>query len=234
MKIAVDELECTAATQIRVKLDKNMIDQYCEDLKAGADFPAIVAFCEKGSSRKIVSDGHHRVYAHVHAGLEEIEVDLREGGMHEALIHALGGNSEHGLRRTSADKRNAVDIALKDPQISEYSRQEIADICCVTKRTVQRIANQAAAVEPGVNGSPNSTQDPSPDDNRAAKPEPTQVEIERGELRAALGMIKAFPYEGGEALKLDLTKPDIADLEYVSTWAAHAVIAYRQGSDADD
>jgi len=230
-QLKCDSIEATAATQVRTRLHKDYIDAYCEDIKAGAIMPAIDVFREKGSSRTILSRGFHRLYAAIHADRDEIECEVHEGGMHEALIHALGGNGKHGLRRTSGDKRNAVEIALKDPQICELTRQEIADICCVTKRTVQRIANQAAASEPGVNGSsPNSTQELGPDDNRAAKAEPTQEEIERGELRAALGMIKAFPYEGAEALKLELTKPDIADLEYVSTWAAHAVIAYRTPS----
>jgi len=226
-----DSIEASDKTQVRTRLHKDIIDEYCEDIKAGAIMPPIDVFREKDSSRTILSRGFHRLYAAVHAERDEIECEVHEGGMHEALIHALGGNSEHGLRRTSADKRNAVEIALKDPQISQMSRQEQADICCVTKRTVQRIANQAAAAEPGVNDSPpNSTQEPSPDDNRAAKPEPTQAETERDELRQANALYKAFPYPGGDALRLDLTQADVADLEYVSTWAAHAVIAYRTPS----
>jgi len=231
MKIRIDELECTEATQVRVKLHKDVIDHYREDLEAGAVFPEIVAFCEDGSERKIVSDGHHRVYAHVHAGREEIDVDLREGGMHEALLHALGANQDHGLRRNNADKINAVKMALKHPEISQHTQAEIGDIVGVTRETVNRISRREVL---DANEGVTESQDPednSPDNTRPTMPEPTQAEIERGELRDAMKAIRAFPYEGADALKLELTADDVADLEYTSTWTAHAVIAYRNSKE---
>jgi hypothetical protein len=85
--------------------------------------------------------------------------------MKDALMFAAGANSSHGLRRSNLDKRRAVEMCLKDPEISQLTRQEIADICHVTKRTVQKIANQDA-VEEGVNGSPpGDPKDPDEDDH---------------------------------------------------------------------
>lgn len=229
--IRCDLIEATAATQIRKKLHKDVIDAYREDLENGANFPPITVFREKGSSRNILADGFHRLFAHIHAEREEIECEVIEGGMKDALMFAAGSNFDHGMRRTNADKRHAVEMCLKDPEISQLTRQEIADICHVTKRTVQTIANREAIADPDadVNGSEaGEAQEPTDEDVRATKPEPTQVEIERDELRAALGMIKAFPYDGHGADKLDLTPDDVADLEYVSTWCAGAVLALRK------
>ena len=229
-KLRCDAVEATAATQIRKKLHKDVIDTYTEDLQNGAVFPAIDVFREKGSARIIMADGFHRHRAHINADRDEIDCTVHKGGMKDALIFAAGSNFDHGLRRTNADKRHAVEMCLRDPEISQLTRQEIADICRVTKRTVQKIANQGAIDDAeGVNGSPpGEPQEPTDEDVRPTKPEPTQKEIERGELRAALGMIKAFPYDGPGADKLELTPDDISDLEYVSTWCAGAVIALRK------
>ena len=221
-----EQIEATAATQVRTKLYKDVIDAYREDLQHGAKFPAIDVFCEKGAERWILADGFHRLYAHIHAEIELIEVKIHEGGMHKALLFALQANQRHGLRRTNADKVNAIRLALKDPQISQHTQAEIADIVGVTRETVNRISRRETLDE---RPDPEAGE---PEDNKAAnkratKPEPTQAEIERGELREAMKAIRAFPYQGADALKLELTEDDIADLEYVSTWCAHAVIAYR-------
>jgi hypothetical protein len=223
-------VEATAATQIRKKLLKEVIDQYHEDLGNGAIFPAIDVFRESGSSRYILADGFHRLFAHIHADRDEIEATIHEGGMQEALIFAAGSNSEHGFRRTNADKRNAVEMCLKDPEISLMGSQEIADICRVTKRTVNKIKHEQMSTdeEPSGNGSHPEPQEPTAEDFRPTRPEPTQEEVERGELRAALSAIKAFPYDGPGAVRLDLSKDDIADLAYVSSWCSGAVIELQR------
>lgn len=226
--LSCDQIEATEKTQIRRTLDKATIDQYREDLESGAVFPPVDVFREKGSSRVILADGFHRLYAHIHADRPEIDVNIHEGGPVEAIIFAAGANAAHGLRRTNADKRRAVELCLKHPEISKRSRQEIADICRVTKRTVQKIANTKDIDDPdeGVNGSsPGEPQDPSGDDVRPTKPEPTQEDVEREELRGAIAAIKAFPYDGDKVTKLGLDPDDIEGLKYVSTWTASAVIA---------
>ena len=226
-----DLIEATTATQVRKKLIPELIDQYCEDIKNGARFTAIDVWKEKGSSRYILSDGFHRLLAHIHAEIEEIKCNIHEGGMREALGHALGANSEHGQRLTNADKRHAVEMALRDPYFGQLKRQEIADLCRVTKRTVQKIANQLAVEGDSFNGNDGTKfhepQEPTDGDHRPTAEPPTQAEIERDELRSACKVFAAFPYDGADACKLELDKDDVANLEYVSTWTASAVIALR-------
>lgn len=233
MLLNCDLIEATAATQVsRRQLHKDIIDQYREDLENGAQFPPIDVFLAPNTERYILADGFHRLYAHIHAEREQIEVTIHEGEMQDALIFALGANMEHGLRPSRADRRAAVEFALKDPYVGALTRQEIADICHVTKRTVQRIANELAAADPAddANGTePNSPKDPTPDDVRpAAKPEPTQQEVERDEVRQACALIKALPYGGEDSAELGFEESDLVSLEYVAGWATHAVLVGRK------
>ncbi len=230
MKMRCEDIHATEATQVRVHLSKETIDQYREELETGADFPPIVVFAEKNSERYILADGHHRLYAHIHAGLEEIEVDLMEGDKHAALLYAASSNRLHGLRMSNADKVKCLEMLLDDPTARELSQRELGDIVGVTRETVNRVSRRKTireAKESEVDSEPEQPEENKPENVRPTKPEPTQQEIERGELRQALSLIKAFPYDGEQALSLELTADDIADLEYVSTWTAGAVIAYR-------
>lgn len=225
-----DAIEATAATQIRKKLDKNLIDEFSQAIKDGAQFPAVDVYVEENSDRVILADGFHRLYAHIHAGKEEIRVKRFTGDQTAALIHALGANEEHGLRRSRADRRRAVEIALAHPEIGQMTRQVIADICRVHKRTVQKIANQKAIDPENLPENPGGEAvEPTPDDVRPSKPEPTQEVVERDELRAALKLIKALPYDGeGAHDKLELDPDDFADCEYASTWLAGIVVAHQR------
>ncbi len=234
IKLACDNIEATAATQVRTELHKDVIQEYQEDYLNGAIFPPLVVFAEKGAERYVLADGFHRLYAAIHAGIVEIDVEVHEGGLHDALVYALGANTGHGLRRTNADKVNAVKLALKDPEISQLTQQEIADVCRVHRDTVRRVEHKFSAgrysnaakqhsTNEGGEAEPNT-----PDNQRPTKPAPTQEEVDLGEIRQANALYKAFPYGGEDTTKLALTKDDIEDLEYVSGWAAHAVLVHRK------
>lgn len=228
--IALDNIEATAATQVRVRLDKGTINEYAEALDSGADMPPIVVFREANTDRNILADGFHRLYAAVNAGWKQIGCTVYEGRMQDALLFALGANSDHGLRRSNADKRHAVEMALKDPELMKLSKQEIADVCRVHRNTVSNIHNDLVSQDTS-NDEPKKKRkpkDPEADDFRDNGKEVTQEEIELGELRTALKAIKAFPYPGENAMKLSPTKDDVADAEYASTWLAGLVITYRK------
>lgn len=235
-KIAVDAIEATAATQVRVRLDRSVIDQYAEDFKNGAAFPPLDVFREPNSERVILADGFHRHRGAINAGRTEIGCNVHEGKMLDALMFALGSNAEHGFRRTNADKRHAVEMALKDPEISQLRTQEIADICRVAKRTIERAINEGLTAE-DENDSQNATKsqkkpkEPDMEDFRDNGAEPTQADVETEELRSALKMITVLPYKGEDAPgRLNLDKDLVADCEYVSTWLAGLVIAARKGA----
>jgi hypothetical protein len=229
--LTTDNILASAATQVRKKLDKNTIDEYTEALKNGAQFPPLVVFAEKDSERYILADGFHRHHAYVNAEIAECKVEVHEGSLHDALLWALGCNDEHGLRRTNADKRNAVEVALKDAEISKLELIQIADICRVTDRTVRRIRDNLD-LEVGKRTKPNKPgkgEKPEPGDQQPTRPAPTQQEVDSDETRQAMSLIKAFPYGGEDVTtKQILDKDDTADLEYVAAWCSHAVLVLRK------
>lgn len=216
----IDEIEATQATQVRKKIHKDIVELYQQDIEDGQKMPPVVVFSEAGSARYILADGFHRLLAHVNAEKPEIEVDIYEGGMHEALVYALSANTVHGLRRSNADKRNAVEMALKDPQLSQLTQQEIGDICGVTRKTVQRIQHKEVAPKETKSQKPEPNK---PENVRPTMPEPTQDEIDRGEVRQALALVKRLPYAGDQAIRLGFDPDDYVDLEYVATWLSHLV-----------
>ena len=158
---------------------------------------------------------------------------MHEGGKHEALIFALGANAGHGLRRTNADKRNAVKIALKDPAISQMTYQEIADICRVERHTVSRIWRREL-LDKNSNNENNGTKfhEPGePEENdasnvRPTKAPPTQEMVDRDELRQAMSLIRAFPYGGDDTKKLGLSQSDIASANYCIDWLTQVLEAH--------
>ena len=98
----------------------------------------MIVFAEDGTYR--LADGFHRVEAARLAGLEKITAEVKSGGKLEALRYALGANVRHGLRRTNADKRHAVEIALKE--FAGLSDRALADLCGVGNALVSELRKQ--------------------------------------------------------------------------------------------
>ncbi|MCW5552149.1 MAG: ParB N-terminal domain-containing protein [Verrucomicrobiae bacterium] len=126
-KIKLSEIVTDAGTQVRAGLNEATVADYAEALADGAKFPPVIVFHD--GSRHIAADGFHRIHAAVRNGATQIECDVRKGGKSDALKFALGCNAHHGLRRTNADKRHAVGMALKEfPKLSDRA---LAEMCLV-------------------------------------------------------------------------------------------------------
>lgn len=86
-----------------------------------------------------LADGFHRVAAARQAGLVDIEAIVHDGGRREALLHAVGANARHGLRRGNADKRRAVELPLADAEWGAKSSNWIAQTCGVSQPFVAQV-----------------------------------------------------------------------------------------------
>ena len=64
---------------------------------------------------------------------------MRQGTRRDAVLHSVGANAQHGLRRTNADKRRAVETLLRDEEWSGWSDSEIARRCGVSHPTVAKV-----------------------------------------------------------------------------------------------
>jgi len=109
--------------QPRETLDRDTVEQYAEAMLAGAAFPPVVIHDD--GERLWLSQGFHRCAAAERAGWETIPAEVRRGKRRDALWDALGSNREHdtvGLRRSNADKRRAVLLALgAEPGLSNVA-----------------------------------------------------------------------------------------------------------------
>ena len=124
-------------TQSRAAINPAIVDAYAEDMAEGAQFPSVVVFHD-GESYWL-SDGFHRVAAAKQASVEYIAVDVRQGTRRDAVLHSVGANATHGLRRTNEDKRRAVTVLLSDEEWAKWSDREISRKCGVHHEMVGRL-----------------------------------------------------------------------------------------------
>jgi len=133
-----------AGTQVRAGLNEATVADYAEALADGAKFPPITVFYD--GSRHLAADGFHRIHATRRTGATKIECDVRRGSKADALKFALGCNAHHGLRRTNADKRHAVGMALKEfPKLSDRA---LAEMSIVSDTFVGDVRRESGAVKP--------------------------------------------------------------------------------------
>ena len=114
----------------RAKLDEGAIDEYARLMKDGTDFPPIVVFRHR--RKHWLADGRHRLEAARRIGQKEIMADVRKGSRRDALLYAVGANAAHGIRRSNADKRKAVQLLLDDPEWRQWAVSRIAKTCNVS------------------------------------------------------------------------------------------------------
>jgi len=102
--------------------------------------PPIVLFQKKGEKKYLIGDGLHRSLANKENNCRAIQAEIKEGGYEEALKYALTANSTHGLRRSNADKRRCVMVAVK--QWPKMSNAQLAEIAGVSGRYVGEIRGE--------------------------------------------------------------------------------------------
>ena len=103
----------TEGLQTRAALNLATVKEYAAaERDLGAVFPPVTVFLGPDGVYRL-ADGFHRLEVARRQGHKTIVADVREGGFIDALKVALLANAAHGLRRTAADKSNAVMIAYK-------------------------------------------------------------------------------------------------------------------------
>ena len=125
------QLNTSAGTQYRESPDEQAISDYYNAMMEGATFPPIKAVFD--GSKYIVVDGFHRLQAMYRTGRQTCLVEYIDGDLADAQFLALSANSRHGLRRSNADKENAVKAALAHPLTQDLPDMQIADICGVSR-----------------------------------------------------------------------------------------------------
>ena len=143
-KIAIKDLE-RETLQTRVALSADTVEDYADAMRGKAKFPPVTVFADADSDTLWLADGFHRVEAMLRRGDKRVKADVRAGTYADALKFALGANANHGLRRTNADKRHAVEMAWTHrrelwPRAdnADPSAAVLADACGISLATVNR------------------------------------------------------------------------------------------------
>lgn len=147
IRLKLEDLN-TRNLQTRAALNEDTVADYAEAMERGDKFPAVTVFSD--GAEYYLADGFHRVEALRRIGKKAVVADLQNGDFKAALLYALKANSTHGLRRTNADKRHALEMAWNAREElfgGEPSNALLAETCGVTRQWVIRWVQ-----EQGVNG----------------------------------------------------------------------------------
>ncbi len=141
--IRLEQIRTDGGTQPRAEVNEDVVREYAESLTDGAKMPPVVVFYD--GAGYWLADGFHRFFAHRKIGALDIAADVRQGTRRDAVLHSVGANDTHGLRRSKADKRQAVLTLLKDDEWGKWSNREIARRCSVNDKTVAAIRESLTA-----------------------------------------------------------------------------------------
>ena len=137
MKLKLKDIRIDCGTQPRQFINQEVIADYTELLLESVVFPPAVVFHD--GANYFLADGFHRFFANKKAGFLDLECDVHQGTMRDAVLFSVSANADHGLRRTNDDKRKAVQTLIEDIEWGEWSDNEIAKRCNVSGHLVARI-----------------------------------------------------------------------------------------------
>lgn len=140
-KFPLDELVLDERCQARADVDHDAVQEYRAAYEAGVELPPLTVFLVSGVP--YVIDGFHRLPAAMSAGKRWAKCLIAgEGTIDEAIWRATAANQAHGVRRTNADKRKAVRLALETEIGMEQSNRVIAEHVGVSHEFVNKIRNE--------------------------------------------------------------------------------------------
>lgn len=143
--ISMDLIRTDGGTQMRAELDKDVYLDYRDKWTAGVEFDPVDLFHD--GSTYWLADGFHRFYGAKEAKRSSIPSKIHQGTQRDAMLFAAGANSAHGLRRSNADKRQAVTTLLNDDEWVSWSDRKIAEQAAVSVQLVCETRKQLSTVD---------------------------------------------------------------------------------------
>jgi len=143
--LEIAKIRIDGGTQCRAEINQKKVKEYAELVDSGVSFPPVMVFFD--GLHYWLADGFHRYHAHKKAGKSLLLTEIENGISRDALFYAIGANSQHGMPRTNADKRRAVQIMLDDIEWGNWSTAEIARHCNVSMSLVEGMRGPNAPKE---------------------------------------------------------------------------------------
>ena len=194
--------------QCRESISMELVAEYKASLMAGAKFPPIVVFHD--GKVHWVADGFHRGQAYKEAN-RPCPCDVRQGTKRDAILYAVGANTGHGLRRSPADKRRAVETLLRDSVWCKWSNREVAKQVGVSHTFVDGLRPVASPV----GNVANSTDEPEPTTRKGSdgKNYPVKPRVEKPVEKVEVVREPELVEEVDEGEDLEETLECIRELE---------------------
>lgn len=169
--------------QCRVSTDEETVKRYREALLVDPAKHLKPVDAVWDGQELIQWDGEHRWLAYRGAERPQIPVRITLGDRTRAEELALGANDDHGLPRSHADKRKAVEKALAHPVFGQRTPGAIAKLCRVSRALVDSVKPQL--VEKPVDG---------PRKGADGKTRDTSRVVEANKRRAAERRLASAPH----------------------------------------
>jgi hypothetical protein len=148
-------------TQMRAELHQEVYLDYRDKWLSGVEFDPVDLFYD--GSTYWLADGFHRFYGAREAKRASIPAFVHTGTQRDAILHATGANASHGLRRSNADKRQAVETLLGDEEWVQWSDNRVAEQAAVSVQFVCNIRRELSTVDSSpaaqANGQPRTGRD---------------------------------------------------------------------------
>lgn len=177
--LSIDKILAEGGTQTRAELRVDTVVEYAEAMQRGDEFPPVDVFLDSKGNYWL-ADGFHRHQAACRAELQEIKAHVHKGELRDAIWFALSANTTNGIRRTNADKRRCVMIALGDKEWSSMSNRAIANHVGVSDVFVMNMRDELLTVssceEPTRTG-----KDGKKRKKPKRKPKPAPVEVDESD-----------------------------------------------------
>ena len=141
--VPMDRIKTDPEIQMRTKDSQETLDEYERLYRANVVLPPPVVFIDS-IGECWLADGNYRLRARRLVGDEHEEYPnivcvVHKGTRQDAIWYAVAANQKHGLQRTRADTRRAVEMALKHPTGAKLSDNAIAGHCGVDHKTVASV-----------------------------------------------------------------------------------------------
>ncbi len=138
--LKVVEIRTDLGTQTRCSIDEATVAEYADAVKAGANLPPVEVFHD--GNDYILADGFHRVMAYQRIARETISAKVFKGTAKDALIHSLGSNKGHGLKRTNEDKRRAALWTIRE--CPDWSDRKIAEHTGLSNTFISNVRSESS------------------------------------------------------------------------------------------
>ena len=153
--VQLRDIELYGGTQMRCEIDLGLVDQYAEVWEQGKKFSGDPMLIFNDGVKLWLADGFHRYHAARKLEWRELPpdaVEIRPGTLRDAILAAVGANSEHGQRRSPDDVRRAIKTLLKDDEWGQKSAVWVAETVNCSPATVRAVRDSMGAKTEKVTG----------------------------------------------------------------------------------